>query len=148
MLRQAYVTSSPPGEHALATLATTCGNNADYTDAHKRLLSAVDGLAHTDRTRAKVLCQLQLARLHHRNGDRDEGARWAQAAAENAATVRSGRIARELALDLRGDIACDASETSQPSMKTGCGLLNADGGVPLLARELGQRVRTMWRRRS
>src|SRR5690606_26447824 len=45
--------------HALATLATTGGDASDYTDAHKRLLTAVDGLAHTDRTRAKILCELQ-----------------------------------------------------------------------------------------
>ena len=99
--------------HALATLATACGDASDYTDAHKRLLTAVDGLAHTERTRAKILCQLQLAHLHHHNSDTEQAAAW-------AATSTVGRdrppqpFAREPALDLRGDAADERTRDLTP----------------------------------
>lgn len=44
--------------HALATLTTATGHDTDRAEAHKRLHTAVDELAHTERTRATVLRQL------------------------------------------------------------------------------------------
>lgn len=83
--------------HALATLTTATGHDTDRAEAHKRLHAAVDGLANTERTRATVLGQLQLAHMHHRHGDSVEAAAWWQAATVSAAAVRSGRVLARLA---------------------------------------------------
>lgn len=81
---------------AAAVLATATGTGGDLAEATKRLSGAVAGLCAAGRKRAMTRCQIQLAILHLRAGDRDEAAAWGQLVLGSAPELRSARVNREL----------------------------------------------------
>jgi transcriptional regulator with XRE-family HTH domain len=82
--------------HAMAQLAQVTGTEADHRQARDRLTNAIDEYDWFTHARAHALCTGQLARLYLVAGDLDPGVHWARLALRSAASVRSGRLDREV----------------------------------------------------
>jgi transcriptional regulator with XRE-family HTH domain len=104
--------------HALANLARKTGHSeADWVaeQARQRLTEAVDAFDATAQARAHALCVAQLAVLHLRGEQVEQGAAWGRLALLSAATVRSARLTHNIAR-IRGLAAKHADQTEAKAL--------------------------------
>jgi transcriptional regulator with XRE-family HTH domain len=90
--------------HAAAALAIGSGDDGDLANADKRLAHALDRLDATGRARAVARCQIRLAMLHLRGGDRTAAVGWLGRAIDAVTDLRSARVERELAAVRAGTV--------------------------------------------